>query len=300
MYTIKQTPEDFFVKEISNVKVDETGDYSYFVLKKKNYTTLRAAQQIARILGVRLKDLGFAGSKDKNAVTEQLVSVKNIGKERLDKIELKDISIEFLGKGDKPISLGDLEGNYFKIVVRDCENFPKEMDKFRNLFGEQRFSRNNEEVGKAIIKKDFKKAVELVMETDNDEKSTMEEHLKRMENDYVGALKRIPIKKLKMYVHAYQSFLWNKMANESEEEEIPIIGFGTDDAEEILEPEGIKTRDFIIRSIPELSAEGSERKVFSSVKELKIKKIDEKTFELEFILPRGCYATELVKQMFTQ
>ena len=301
MYKIKQSPEDFFVREISTVEIEEEGSYSYFLLRKTNYTTLRALQHIAKALNTQLKNMGFAGSKDKNAVTEQVVSAKNIGKEKLERVKLKDIGIKFLGKGKKPVCLGYLEGNYFKIIVKDADKEPKKLEKFRNLFGEQRFSAKNEEIGKAIVKKDFKKAADFVIETDIDEKNTMEEHLKTRKNDFVGALKKIPAKKLKMYVHAYQSFMWNRMAENSGKEEIHIIGFGTEPDDEIkavLEGEGITARDFIIREMPGLSSEGDVRKVFAEAKELKIRKIDKKTFEFEFILPKGSYATEIIRQSF--
>jgi len=303
MYKIKQEPEDFFVKEIINLKTKDEGEYTYFILKKKNYTTLRALQHIAEQLGVQLKRFGFAGTKDKKAVTEQAVSAKNIDSGRLEKIKLKDIEIEVIGKGEEPISLGDLEGNYFRIVVRECEKEPKKLSKFKNYFGEQRFSRNNAEIGKAIAKKDFEKAVKLVVENEGDNESIINEYLQKKPNDYVGALRKIPIKILRMYVHAYQSLIWNRMAEKSKEEEIPIIGFGTNLGEKekkIMEEEGIKARDFIIKEIPELSSEGDSRKTFAEVKNLKIKKIGEKTLELEFELPKGSYATELVKQMLTE
>ena len=295
MYKIKQSPEDFIVKEISNVEINETGGYSYFLLKKKNYTTVRALQHIAQVLRIPLKRLGFAGTKDKNAVTEQVVSVKDVSKEKLEHVNLKDIEIKFLGKGEKPVSLGDLEGNYFEIVVRDYETKPKKLEKFRNLFGEQRFSKNNAEIGKAIIKKDFKRSAEIANE------DVVNEHLKKNPNDFIGALRKVPIKILKMYVHAYQSYLWNTLAEKSDEEEIPIVGFGTETTEEInklIEEEKITTREFIIREIPELSSEGDTRKVFAEVKDLKIE-LGEKTIKLSFALPKGSYETELVRQMFS-
>jgi tRNA pseudouridine13 synthase len=303
MYKIKQKPEDFFVREISNVKIEEDGNYSYFLLKKRSYTTLRALQHIAKYLNIPLRNIGFAGSKDKNAVTEQVVSVKNVGKERLEKIKLKDIEIKFIGKGKKPVCLGDLEGNYFKIIVRDAEKEPEKLEKFRNLFGEQRFSAKNKDIGKAIIKKDFKKAVELVMETDVDEKNVLNESLQKNPNDFVGALKKVPIKKLKMYVHAYQSFLWNMLAEESKDDELEIIGFATAQTpkiKQILKEESITTRDFIIKEIPELSSEGGVRKVFAEIKDLKVRKIGKKTFEFEFKLSKGSYATEFISQSFQE
>ena len=303
MYKIKQKPEDFFVREISNVEFGKDGRFSYFLLRKRNYTTLRALQHIAKALRIPLKSLGFAGTKDKNAVTEQTVSAKNVGKERLEALKLKDIEIKFIGKGNKPISLGDLEGNYFKIIVRDAEKEPKKTARFRNLFGEQRFSKNNAEVGKAIIKKNFSKAASLIMENYGDNEEVLKEYINKNPNDFVGALRKIPLKILKMYVHAYQSHLWNMLARQSNDEELPIIGFGTNETgkvKEILAKEGIKTRDFVIRELPELSSEGEMRSVFADVKGLKISKKGKNAIEMEFSLPKGSYATEFIKQCFQE
>ena len=67
-----------------------------------------------------------------------------------------------------------------------------------NYFDEQRFGakKNNHLIGKAIVKKDFKKAVELI---DSSFEGT----------DFVGFLRKIPKKVLMIYVHSYQSFLYN-------------------------------------------------------------------------------------------
>lgn len=302
MYKIKQKPEDFFVKEIIELKSKENGRYTYFILKKKNYTTLRALQHIGNILKIPIKNFGFAGTKDKKAVTEQSVSAKNISKERIEEIKLKDIEINFIGKGDKPISLGDLEGNYFEIIARDCSKEPKKLESFKNFFGEQRFSKNNAEIGKAIIKKEFEKAAKLISENKGDQEDALKKHLEKRKNDFVGALRKIPLKILKIYVHAYQSLLWNRMAENTEKKEIPIIGFATkldQECKKILLKEGINQRDFIIREIPELTSEGDKRKVFVNVKKLEIKKIEEKDYMLKFMLPKGSYATEFIRQSFS-
>ena len=117
-------------------------------------------------------------------------------------------------------------------------------------------------------------------------------------------MKRIPSKILKIYVHAYQSKLWNELAEKTEKEELPLIGFGTPELnkeiKDILKKEEISPRDFIIREIPEISSEGDKRKVFAEAKDLKIKKIDEKTYEFEFVLPKGSYATEFIRQCYQE
>ena len=110
MYKIKQFPEDFIVKEISNVELEDKGNYSYFLLKKTNYSTVRAIEHIAKALRKKPKNIGFAGNKDKNAVTEQFVSFFKINENKIKNLKLKDIELKFIGKGNEPISLGDLEG----------------------------------------------------------------------------------------------------------------------------------------------------------------------------------------------
>ena len=70
MYKIKQLPEDFIVKEISHVNPQLNGQYAYFILKKTNLTTIDALQILSNKFKIPLKNFGFAGNKDKKAVTE--------------------------------------------------------------------------------------------------------------------------------------------------------------------------------------------------------------------------------------
>jgi tRNA pseudouridine13 synthase len=279
------------------------------LLKKRNYTTLRAIQHIAEALRVSPKIFGFAGTKDKAAVTEQLVSAKGVGKDRLENIKLKDIEVKYMGKGNSPLSLGELEGNEFEIIARDIEKVPKLNPKFKNFFGVQRFSFNNPAVGKMIVKKDFKKAVERILENRGDNEKMILKYLKDNKNDYIGALRKLPKKILKMYVHAYQSFLWNKVADKFDDvDSIPIIGFGSDIEEErtkkeyekLMKEDCVTERDFIIRQLPNISAEGDDRDLFAEAKELEMEIIDKKTIKLKFKLKKGSYATEFIDQLFLE
>lgn len=305
MYQIKQQPEDFIVNEISNVEIKDSGKFSYFLLKKKNYTTLRALEMISYKLKIPLKKLGFAGNKDRRAITEQLCSVENVSESKLNSIDLKDISISFKGKGDEPICLGDLEGNSFEIVIRNIEKRPKLKRKFINYFGEQRFSKNNALIGKSIVKKDFKTSVELVLEGSGAVEAKVRNYLQENPNNYVGALKCVPKKILSLYVHAYQSLLWNKQAECSKDRCVPIIGFSTQIDKKIIEKEGITLRDFIIKQIPQLSSEGGVRdRVVEaqniSISELEVDELNDRKQKvlIKFILPKGSYATEFVKNLF--
>ena len=181
---IKDVPEDFIVEEISSTNLEKDGEYTYFKLEKKNWTTTRALQQIARRLRVSNKRLGFAGNKDKHAITSQLVSAWKVEPIDLERVKLKDIKITVIGKGNDRINLGNLEGNKFKIRAIDVrkakiKNLNKNFDVikkngFLNIFGEQRFGSagNSHIIGKCIIKGDLEKAAkEIITKTSKNEEA---------------------------------------------------------------------------------------------------------------------------------
>ena len=300
------------VKEIPLGKPGKTGKYCYFLLRKRNVTTLRAVELLAHKLQLPLKNIGYAGNKDKVAMTEQVVSVKGLRSIPRDTSQLK-----FLGKGNEPMSLGDLQGNKFIITVRNIDKKPKPLHTFINYFGEQRFSAHNVEVGRAIVRGDFKSAAAQIAQDHPRYAAQMKARLAN--NDYVGALRCLPKKLLMLYVHAYQSWLWNKtvddyMKENPKEKAIPIIGFGTELQEnklktiikKLMKKENVTFRSFIIRKIPELSAEGDERALFAEVKNLKIPALEKdelnqgkKKVNISFTLAKGCYATEFIRQLFS-
>src|SRR3989339_907736 len=251
MYQIKKIPEDFIVKEISNLEIKKSGQYAYCQLEKKNWTVLGALARISSQLGINAKDIGFAGNKDKIAITEQFISIKNLNNpNKINQLNLKDIKLTYLGQGNSPICLGDLVGNYFEITVRNLDNFNfKEIKEITNYFDSQRFSSQNIEVGKSIIKKEFNQVCKRL-------------NLEVKNNNYIGALQQIPKRLLLLYAHAYQSYLWNETVKELIQEkirveEIPLFGFATELNQskikeaitKILKQEGINQIDFIIRPL---------------------------------------------------
>ncbi len=264
MYLLKSRPEDFVVKEIPALELKPAGKYIYFKLIKKNWNTLEAVKAIAQRLNIAEKQIGFAGSKDKKAITEQFCSAIGVSKERLMKVKLDNVVLEFAGYGPVPLSLGDLQGNSFEIVVRNLEQRNLEQGTrpgtrpetltsltpvkyIPNYFDEQRFGENNAAIGKQLLKKEFEQAIKLL---DN---SRCQEHLLQRPHDFIGALLLLPIRQLRLYLNAYQSRLWNETLAEYlrkkgtvikeipysqgrlvfsrenfPELEIPIIGFGTE------------------------------------------------------------------------
>lgn len=307
MYKIKQIPEDFIVREISKLNFDNKGSYSYYLLKKKNYTTIDAINLISKKLNIKPKYINFAGTKDKVAVTEQYISILNGPKKGL---KLKNIELRYLSKGKERLNLGDLQANEFIITVRNLtSNKINSVKNIPNYFDEQRFgiNKNNHIIGKCIIKKEFKKSCELIPE------------IKVKDNDFIGALRTINKRILRMYMHAYQSYLFNETVTQylklksTKNITIPIIGFGTEKTNKklkniiskIMKKEKISFRDFIIKAIPELTSEGGERDLFVNVKNFKIEPIEKDELnknkfkaKLKFTLEKGSYATNVIKFLF--
>jgi tRNA pseudouridine13 synthase len=326
MYKIKEKPEDFLVEEISNLKLLDKGKYSCLILEKKDFDTEKALQKISDYYNLNRKRIGFAGNKDRHAVTKQHISV-------LGKIEDKDFGdfkVKNIGFLDKPISLGDLSYNRFDLIIRNISERPEKTDFIINYFDEQRFSRCNLEIGLSILKNDFKKACELI------DFHEVKSHLLICPKDYVGAVKRVPYKVLTLYLHALQSYLWNRacaeyLMNSSQTNysvayrhgkfifpevklgniEIPLVTFDTEFSadikgiyEKVLSDEKIALRDFIIRKIPDLTPMGNTRGLIADVKDMELWELEEdemnpgmKKIRVTFSLSKGSYATIAIKKI---
>ena len=144
-YLFKQIPEDFRVKEISAMKFKDSGNYIYLKLTKRNRTTLDCIKEIAKALHLPENKIGFAGNKDKIAITEQYISIPASKTEMIAKVRLENVSLNTVGFGDDPITLGNLEGNSFEIVIRNLDqknldlNVTEKINYVENYFDEQRF-----------------------------------------------------------------------------------------------------------------------------------------------------------------
>ncbi|MBI4210149.1 MAG: tRNA pseudouridine(13) synthase TruD [Candidatus Diapherotrites archaeon] len=338
MFRIKQVAEDFVVDEDYQFPSVKPGQYSYFILRKSGMTTHRAVELIAERAFVPGKSVGYAGLKDKAAVTSQLVSVRGVGK-RFAEMRIPGISLEFVGTGDTPLTLGLLKGNRFRIAVRnlgdkDCSRLAQRAAllermefRFPNYFGSQRFGSANHLVGRAIVSGDFRAAVEGAMIKGSDS------HLSHHPNDYVGSLKSAGRRMLSLYVHSFQSLLFNEaLAGLCRQMNcfscsysagsyffpdalepwgmIPLVGFATElheypqevnhAVESVLAGHGIRLSDFIIRSIPLLSCEGSERAAYASACGFRMEFAEDELNSgmrkcvLRFSLGKGSYATVLL------
>jgi len=333
---IKETCEDFLVDEVLDESILSTSAtmHHLYLLKKKNYTTERAVAHIAKALHIPRKYISYAGTKDKQAITTQYITISGAKKEHVAKLDLKDIELSFKGYAQQKLTLGNLQGNTFTIVVYEPDHIPKQIPKtyyVPNYFDDQRFSTHNVTLGTSILQKQFKAAVDLLLASDEDFAPAIQEHLNKHPNDYIGSLRLLPGKTLLFYVHAVQSLLYNqllaqeinngfsvpysqgelifpqqpltKLPLEHAEKTIPLIGYDselTPEQENILLALNLSTRDFLVKSIPQLSLAGDARNAYILVSDCSIQQQTDEHIIVSFTLPKGCYATIVLKQLFAK
>jgi tRNA pseudouridine13 synthase len=174
---IKRRPEDFLVDEVPMYLPTGEGEHIYLTVQKRGLSTLELVRILAKHFGVKAKDVGYAGLKDKNAVTRQAITIYAPGKKPEDFPMLVHDSISVLGvsKHANKLRPGHLRGNRFSVRIRNVEpttvrSAHRVLERLRaggmpNRVGEQRFGMimNNHRVGLALITGDWLGAVREIL-----------------------------------------------------------------------------------------------------------------------------------------
>jgi tRNA pseudouridine13 synthase len=162
----KVIPEDFIVEELPLYSPSGQGTHTYALIEKKGVTTWDALSRIAAAMGVRRKDIGFAGLKDAQAVTRQWISIEHADPKRLESLAVPNITICAVARHGNKIKLGHLAGNRFVIRLRELTDMPEALKRSENIlaalrrrgvpnyFGPQRFGNRSDshELGHALVK----------------------------------------------------------------------------------------------------------------------------------------------------
>jgi len=164
--------EDFIVEEVPAGPWKDTGQYLILRLTKRNWEQQRLVKEMAKALGISHRRISWAGTKDRNAVTSQYISIHGLEPDALERITLPDMQLEPVGRSDHPIALGELMGNRFTIRIRDCDpsGLSERVDEvthaagsgFPNYVGIQRFGvlrPVTHLVGERILRGDLEGAV---------------------------------------------------------------------------------------------------------------------------------------------
>ncbi|MFZ3147916.1 MAG: tRNA pseudouridine(13) synthase TruD [Methanothrix sp.] len=393
---IKSCAEDFQVSEVFEELGYEGGRYLVLDVEKTNWDTHHLVHEMARKLRISQKRFGWAGTKDKRAVTSQRISIMNLDESALSRITLPDLKIRVLGRTNRAVGLGDLLGNNFRITIRDmiCPDpnaqlaaITSEIEKqmgVPNYFGVQRFGDIRpvtHKVGEALVRGKTEEAAFIYLAqpfpgelprtrearerlwVNRDIPAALKEFpeylhyelamlnfLAEHPGDYARSFDVLSLNLKRLFVHAYQSYLFNRILSRrlaaamplhravvgdvvcfakeglpdmdrvqkvtSENLEaidrlagrgrafltLPLIGFETAIGEgaqgemewAILNEEGILPENFKVLENPDLGSRGTRRAALCHVKPQI--KVEENLAELQFLLPKGSYATVVLRE----
>ncbi len=158
-----ERPEDFRVEEVALYEPRGEGGHTFLCIEKRMRTSDGVARDLARAVGVKPSDVGYAGRKDRMSISRQWFSVPGLAPERATSLELRDARVLAAAAHPHKLRTGHLEANRFTLVVRDIEpnalaSAPERLARLverglPNRFGGQRFGRDgsNAEQGRRVL-----------------------------------------------------------------------------------------------------------------------------------------------------
>jgi len=156
---MRTTPEDFRVIEEPLYPPTGEGSHTFVCVEKRGRTTEQVARDLARESGVADRDIGYAGRKDRHAITQQWFSLEGVDPELAAEFELEDARVLEAHRHGHKLRTGHLRCNRFEIALRgddplDQSAIDARVEELRrrglpNRFGDQRFGREGDNAAKA-------------------------------------------------------------------------------------------------------------------------------------------------------
>jgi tRNA pseudouridine13 synthase len=246
---LKTIPEDFRVRELLQWNEVPGGAHVVHLLHKEKLSTPEALAVLVRDANVDRGAIAYAGLKDRQAVTDQYVTIER----RAVELKLANLRVQPVGTTDKPLTSRMSTGNAFTVVVRDLapakasqlrRSMPSLLKTgFPNYFDDQRFGSVRHGQGfpmRSILLGDYERALQqfvaepspVAITGDVKLKRTLQlrwrdweacsriargpvyepmfEHLMANPEDFRGAIEHVPLRQRVIHAFAYQSLLWNR------------------------------------------------------------------------------------------
>ena len=248
--SIKQGSEGFIVSEVVDQSLDisllyDSGHrYPLYVLEKRDIDSNHALFEIERELHLRLRVMGI---KDAKAVTTQYAGMERVMRNPPAELKSRHTRLTLKGFTRHPLEKKFLAGNNFEITIynarsSDLSSFVPEVGMVGNFYGLQRFGSERlvtHLVGREIVKRNFKRAVELLLchTTEFDTQMSREIRIRCADpSNYrqvlkilprgmdverevlsalvagkgtIAALRAVPITIRRLFVQAYQAYIFN-------------------------------------------------------------------------------------------
>jgi tRNA pseudouridine13 synthase len=248
---LKQQPDDFRVEELTDVTPGERGDFAFYRLEKRGWTTTDAIELIRRRWRIDVRRVAFGGLKDRHAATVQYLTILRGPRRGLNQ---QGVTLQYLGQSERPYLSEAIRANRFEVTLRDfsaarCDRVVAAVEEVRrdgiaNYFDDQRFGSvalDGAFVGKEMVLGRYEEALRRALtapyEFDRAEERRTKavlrdcwgswaecrdrlahghardlvEYLIHRPEDFRGAITRLRPELQGMYLAAYQGHLWNRI-----------------------------------------------------------------------------------------
>jgi len=317
---IRHNPEDFIVQEQLGFPLSGEGEHVFLQIEKRGENTDLVVGQLARFAGVTKRDVGFAGLKDKHAITTQWMSIWLPGRDMPDWTGFASESIKILNidRHSRKLKRGALLGNNFTLRVRDLQGDQSKMSQrleqikqhgVANYFGEQRFGHQGRNIISALALfqgakvKRQQRSIYLSAARSYLFNQILSERVRRQEwnkaltgdlliLDQSGSFFKLDdldeniIQRMKAgKIHATGA-LWGQGTSD-------LTGLPRD-----IECAVIDQHSELANGLEGMGLKQQRRALRVNVDSLTWQFIDDKTIELRFFLPAGSYATAVLRECF--
>lgn len=160
---LRAEPEDFVVEEVLDAPPSGHGPHTWVLVEKRLRTTDEVARSLARTLNLPSREVGYAGRKDRRAVTRQWFSLPALEPARALDLEIEGVRVLAAERHGEKLRLGALRGNRFALNIRGVDDHQARRARQRldhlmdrglpNAYGRQRFGRHGDNAvrGRAIL-----------------------------------------------------------------------------------------------------------------------------------------------------
>ena len=167
-FVFNPSPRDFTVEEIPLYEPSGEGEHLMIKVRKKGLSTWELTDLLSNHLGIPRRQIGYAGLKDKHALTTQSLTIPAQFERKLESFRHENVKILEMRRHNNKLRVGHLKGNRFRLRFKKVLGVQKEkidrvlewMERYGmpNYFGLQRFGNegDNWRQGEALVRGELK------------------------------------------------------------------------------------------------------------------------------------------------
>lgn len=309
----KHTPEDFVVEEVLDIEFTGEGEHVCLQVIKRGENTTYVAKKIAQMAGVAPRDVSYAGLKDRHGVCTQWFSVPVAIKTEVDFSKLNSDSIVVIKqvRHNRKLRTGCHRGNRFIITLRNVTEPLDVLSRINavrqgvpNYFAEQRFGHDghNLEMAERLFGGEYIRDKKLRGIVISAARSFIFNQIvsRRVKEHGLAKTWHREVFMLAGSNAFFEDDLNDDIVERLNKEDIllsaPLVGKGEKGLTSV-EREWLLEYTNWHQGLADLGLKNERRSLRVIPRELKLESMPDRAIKLTFELPKGCYATAVLREL---